>query len=594
MSLTGNLEDLALEDILQIIGLSRKTGVLTLRLAGDEARVVLRDGQIHGVHRALGAANLAELALQAEMVSARDLDEIVGRAARPEQSVEGLLIERGNGLDPATLEELRRRDAESTIVSLFAWRAGEFSFIVHEAPEADFEPSLLLATPLNAQYLAMEGARAADERSRSAPVGSSARGRGAEDPLAPDAGAEDADLDASFADLDGVENALAPAPPLDSLDDANLDLDATEEAPDLGSEAEADDPTLTWVTPLPTHHPLAAVGAIPPIVVLDPELSVLEWVKTTLGSEFERVHIFQRLELGMTRIRQYLSRGEVPVVLLYERMPIDPTIQRGGVSEVVRRLSSLCPRIVILLFADDPDDDTLSTLAPVADRLPRPQRIPGADRHVVGNDDETRTLVGSIRAASARASKATSLQAIAAQLPSGGLERLRRTTALLHDPASRPIVLDHLLRFAASLFSRVALFQLRGEEVVGLAQLGMEAAGGPSDSALRRIRIPLRGPALFRQVLDRDAPIKAAPSDASDDDLLRALGGVRPSEAYLAPIHSKGRVLAILYGDRHPSHDRIGDTTALEILVYEAEFLMEREGVAPVEELPVHGRAATE
>ena len=44
MSLTGNLEDLPLLDILQIVSFSKKTGHLTIRAASGEGAIVFRDG----------------------------------------------------------------------------------------------------------------------------------------------------------------------------------------------------------------------------------------------------------------------------------------------------------------------------------------------------------------------------------------------------------------------------------------------------------------------------------------------------------------------------------------------------------------------
>ena len=46
MSLVGNLDDLGLGEILQIVSLSRKSGTLSLRSQGREATVVFRQGQV--------------------------------------------------------------------------------------------------------------------------------------------------------------------------------------------------------------------------------------------------------------------------------------------------------------------------------------------------------------------------------------------------------------------------------------------------------------------------------------------------------------------------------------------------------------------
>ena len=46
MSLVGSLEDLGLGDILQIVSLSRKSGILCLRCEGGEGRIVLEEGMV--------------------------------------------------------------------------------------------------------------------------------------------------------------------------------------------------------------------------------------------------------------------------------------------------------------------------------------------------------------------------------------------------------------------------------------------------------------------------------------------------------------------------------------------------------------------
>ncbi len=46
MSLVGSLEDLGLGDILQIISMSRKSGVLTLRCEEGEGRIFFDSGTV--------------------------------------------------------------------------------------------------------------------------------------------------------------------------------------------------------------------------------------------------------------------------------------------------------------------------------------------------------------------------------------------------------------------------------------------------------------------------------------------------------------------------------------------------------------------
>ena len=46
MSLTGNLEDLPLLDILQVVSFSRKTGYRTIRSGAGEGAIVFKDGLV--------------------------------------------------------------------------------------------------------------------------------------------------------------------------------------------------------------------------------------------------------------------------------------------------------------------------------------------------------------------------------------------------------------------------------------------------------------------------------------------------------------------------------------------------------------------
>ena len=156
------------------------------------------------------------------------------------------------------------------------------------------------------------------------------------------------------------------------------------------------------------------------------------------------------------------------------------------------------------------------------------------------------------------------------------LARLRRASALLRDPASRGDVLSLVLRFAAESFARVAMFMLRDDQAIGLAQLGLPKAGGPGDGAIGEVVLPHREPAWFRRVIDGRNPVRAAPLDEGDQRLAVLLGNTLPREAYVAPIESGERVVALLYADNLPGDAPLGDTGALEVVLHEAGLVLDR------------------
>ena len=61
MSLVGNLEDLGLGEILQIVSLSRKSGVLSLDSSGRTGKVTFLNGQVIRATTSASRVNLGDL-----------------------------------------------------------------------------------------------------------------------------------------------------------------------------------------------------------------------------------------------------------------------------------------------------------------------------------------------------------------------------------------------------------------------------------------------------------------------------------------------------------------------------------------------------
>ena len=293
MSLVGSLEDLGLADILQIVSLARKSGVLVLRSEDGEGRIVFREGLVHA----------AVVKGQPE-----DLDSLLRRpGGSGSQASDAPARER--------IEALRRELVEQSLARMFEWRTGDFSFDVRDDP--GWGDGLALSVGLSPQYLTMEATRRNDE-SR---AGVSARG---DDALV-------------FSGEDESRDPLA------ALVDAVLDR----------SDPLTELPLVERETRVASDRPEAPREACAHVVIVDPDLTVLEWLKTTLAGRFERLHLFQSAEGGIARIRQYLSRGEVPVVLLSTHAPMDPLSGIDTVADLLRRLRAQAPRMPLLLVAEE-------------------------------------------------------------------------------------------------------------------------------------------------------------------------------------------------------------------------------------------------
>ncbi len=551
MSLVGSLEDLGLGDILQIVSLSRKSGRLLLRSSEGEGRIIFEQGLVRAAFLKGDPEDLRGLLVSGGFVDAEDIDRAVDAAQSAGLPLAEVVTQR-IGIGSERIDSLRREQIERAVLRMFEWQVGEFSFEIRdEVDERDLE--LALPTGINAQYLMMEATRLGDERD-----GDGGDGVASHEP-------------------DGApDNHDAETEPVFSGDPGPGDTPAASAAP---IEAPPVREASVEQTPATAPDKPAARPSIS-LVVIDPELRALEWVKSVLGGIFARVHIFQHSEGGIVRIRQYLARAELPVVLISTNAPADRLTGVSEFAEMLSRLRAQAPRMPIVVMTDEsgerpPGIDAADAVvqrppcSALVDRRRRKQVKAAAEALCELLEPWARGGDSSVPSVSGAAPVACAADAAAPVLaPAPG--RVDEIIERIRDRSSGADLLTLVLDFAAESFSRVAVFMVRDDVAIGLAQRDLSLADGPDDPALAEMRVPLEEPAWFRQVVERHEPIQAPPSDAGDEALAALLGSAAPSEAYVAPIESDGRVVALLYADNLPDDRPLGDTRALAAVLREA------------------------
>jgi hypothetical protein len=169
MSLVGNLEDLGLGDILQIVSLSRKSGVLSLYGRGREGRITFQNGQVIQATSSVFRENLGDLLLRKGLVDIETLRQALilqRQSVRPQRI--GAILAAHFGVALPAMETIVKEQVEKIIFSFFGWTEGTFSFDVGDQDEpaaTRFSPlQFMLEQGLNPQWLAMEGSRLLDEK----------------------------------------------------------------------------------------------------------------------------------------------------------------------------------------------------------------------------------------------------------------------------------------------------------------------------------------------------------------------------------------------------------------------------------------------
>ncbi|WP_432823161.1 DUF4388 domain-containing protein [Trichloromonas sp.] len=169
MSLVGNLEDLGLGDILQIVSLSRKSGVLALKSRNREGKVVFLHGKVIHATSSVFPENFGSLLVRRSVVDVETLKgalALQGKMADP--PLLGVILAQNFGISAESVEAVAREQIERIIYSFFGWSEGSFAFELGEPDQLSvckLNPmQRFLQQGLNTQWLAIEGSRIIDEK----------------------------------------------------------------------------------------------------------------------------------------------------------------------------------------------------------------------------------------------------------------------------------------------------------------------------------------------------------------------------------------------------------------------------------------------
>jgi len=542
MSLVGNLADLGLGEILQIVSLSRKSGVLTLQSRGRQGVVVFRFGQVIRATSSTIKYYLGEELLKRKVVDQECLNKALQaqQAGAYRERLGTILIQKFS-IPAEKIESVVREQIERVVYSFFSWDEGNFEFELQDDVEtiddSKIDPlQFMLEQGLNPQFLAMEGSRIIDEK----------RHRG------------------------------------DSLDDEYLPH------PEPADEEQAEPPQVK-----PEQSSETVASCEHEIVIVEDNQAVRDFLSDLLTGSGNSVFTFARSEDALITIDTLFREGRRPFVLLDLIMPrMDGSGILGGL-ELLELINSNFPELSVLVMSDYRNSDAerrireagaefmlkprLSELsepdvsglfaAKIAGALDRAAR--GAKEENPATDvnlgDELRLELGDIGD-----------QHSSTVVPSTGISKLRGMLEELNDPALGGGVILLLLRFASEFVGRSVIFLVKQTHIVGIGQFGIETRDSSADKAVRSLKIPVDEKSLFTPVFEERVSLKTAPGRGAWNDYLFGKIGGTPSEVFLGPLINEGEVVAILYGDNLSDGKPLGDTDSLEIFLSQAGVAMEK------------------
>ena len=158
MGIVGNLRTMQLEELLQWLSQSRKTGTLEIKTDKVEKKVFFRDGQVVATASTRPEEYLGHflvshgLISEAALAKAMELQEATGMLL-------GKILVTKEILKEPDLHKMLKLKSEESIYDIFSWPEGDFRFLDYVLPAA----SAMIPMVLDVTAILMEGVQRVDE-----------------------------------------------------------------------------------------------------------------------------------------------------------------------------------------------------------------------------------------------------------------------------------------------------------------------------------------------------------------------------------------------------------------------------------------------
>jgi len=603
MSLTGNLEDLPLLDILQIVSFSKKTGFLSIQAEVGHGAIVFDEGFV-----------VAAFTWHTPPIDPR-----------------------ARALDAGKRDVILRGRIEMALEQLIRMREGQFDFsLTDHTPfevagrDIEFE---ILSQGINAQELLLDLARGMDEDRRDST----------------------AVLEASFAaadidDMDAGLSALLSPPPLPTRRQDPPPMPPPPMPPPLPAEArpakppenpspQLEPPQVHAPPPLPSRP--AAKAAPAPAVPTDPTRTlplkneVVEppaaapaesafrtillvddeaEVRQILGAHFSRdgyTVVEAEDPDGAVRKGSALAKAETSFLLVIDLgMPTTGGTSFHGGLEAVKKLSRAGVNPPVLMMTEnltaavqtraremgikifvfkpglsklDPDqfEADLKAFAAkittdVLPRLTRPVAEPSPIPVPVSVPVPAPVSVPPPAAVKPPTANALQRPAATADELSRELAMLGQRLDELRRPQDPTQIAALVMGVAKEFFERSVLFLLKNDELRGVNGFGSTARGEALNLLARDLVIPLSERSIFSDVANaRRGFTGPLPVSALTTDLLDSIGRLHAGDAALLPLVTQRETIAILYGDNPETGRPPGRLDGLRLFINQAGIALE-------------------
>jgi len=160
MALKGKLRDFNTTQLLNLVSLAKKTGVMTFETEADSARLFFKDGKLIHASTNNNDGRLADILYAANKITPEQLRAIKKHQSLTDKAL-GIDLIKGKIVSQYDIIQSVKDFMLDIVYTLFEWTDGSFNFQQGEEP-----PPHLISVPLNLDNVILEGSRRIQEHER--------------------------------------------------------------------------------------------------------------------------------------------------------------------------------------------------------------------------------------------------------------------------------------------------------------------------------------------------------------------------------------------------------------------------------------------
>jgi hypothetical protein len=585
MPFTGDLEQLNIADIIQLLNTTRKSGVFSVKSSRGESRIIFSNGCIVGANHLDNKVRIGTVLVNMKAITVEDLrlaldvQKKAGKDRKP-------LIETLMGLGKLGRDEAFRalkKLIDITVVELISWTKGTFTLdtdVVDVSPEVRYPLSKMeQEISLDAQMVLMDTLRVFDERERDRRNGKTivpdeeyfADVIPPGDAFGPVITADDLGL----GDLDRLERKIPdPFPVREVFDPVTIHRQKIEETlSDFpADEREAFVSFLEQSTASINAHGRSGRwrGLVKALVLVSEDELIKHSIMTICKDEGVLVFSSEGEKELFDILDECIKMRVTPVLVFDSPQPGGVLLSKGELDRIKVILKERYPMFSAIQLAS-PSDYTF-TLQSLRDGMtavfPKPPK---------GIRDSTfiRDTIEFLASFSVYVTDFFLRQKDLATANST-LGRLKDRVVALRQLTEPSAIFLALLKYVSETFERAITFIVRPAELAGEKAVGVYDEKDAGPTSVTRLKIPLSGAPLLRQVVEKGQLFYGPGEDeALQNILFQAIGEPASSAIMLLPVKRRGETVALIYGDFGGKEASSMQCDEMEILAHEAGLVLE-------------------